>query len=377
MKASLRIGITLLLALVMHGFGFAQSPLTTSLGGLTNVRTGITEEFTVTTQGGTGQMVRGRFDFTPYQEGDIVLQYRAPGAQEYTTLTVGAEGVVMFGPEAGFAYPATATTHDFKIFFNREDTYNYTLDLVTTDATPQTVATTTGSVVVTQPTQFPTIDGTLDVVDQQKEITTAQPEDWQIFVTANQFAGVKGNIQMVLANPEQRNNITLLYDANRAATTGAEVDFQPLTFNEQGVATIGPAEGESLPQGGISQLMRISFSQAGTYGYSLRFTRAGDNTVLASVQESVEVATVAGIDDMIGNSRISVYPTLTSGAVRVELGDIRNAKVAVTDMLGRVVLQIDNATGSVQLSTSNLAKGTYFVKITKGNDVAGSRFIVR
>ncbi|WP_439881192.1 T9SS type A sorting domain-containing protein [Pontibacter sp. MBLB2868] len=375
MKTSLRIGITLLLAMVVQGYGFAQSVATT-LGGLTNVRTGITEEFTVTTQGGSEQMVRGKFDFTPYQEGDIVLQYKAPGAQEYTTLATDPTGIIMFGPETGFTFPATATTHDFKIFINRADTYNYTLDLVTVEATPQTVATTNGAVTVTTPTQFPTIDGTLDVVAQQKGLVVNQADEWQILVNANEFAGVKGNIQVVLANPAQSANITLLYDAKRATTTGGDPDFQPLTFNEQGIATIGPAEGEVLTADGINQLMKASFTQAGTYSYTLRFRR-DEGTTLASVQETVTVSIVAGIDDMIGNSRITVYPTITNGSVRIDLGDVRNASIAVTDMLGRTVLRVDSAAGSVQLNTAELAKGTYFIKVIKGNDVAGSRFIVR
>lgn len=375
MKASLRIGITLLLALVMQGYGFAQS-VTTTLNTLTNVRTGITEEFTVTTEGGSGQMVKGQFDFNPYQEGDIVLQYKAPGAQEYTTLTPGADGVFTFGPAEGFSFPATATAHNFKIWFNRPATYDYTLSLMTVGDSPETVASATGSVAVTAPTQYPTINGTLDVVAREKELVINQPEIWQILVDANDFYGVKGNIKIALASPAQRDNITLLYNANRASTTPEEDNYQPLVFNDQGIATIGPEGGETLPASGLNQVMKISFSQAGTYPYTISFVRE-DGTPLATVSESVTVATVAGIDDMIGNSRISVYPTLSSGDVRVELGDVRNAKVAVMDMLGKVVLQIDNATGAVQFSTAGLSKGTYFVKIIKGNDVAGSRFIVR
>ncbi|WP_299822465.1 T9SS type A sorting domain-containing protein [uncultured Pontibacter sp.] len=377
MKTPIRLCIALLLALMAQSYSFAQTPtVSTTLNTITNVRSGITEEFTVTTQGGSGQMVVGRFDFDPYQQDDIVLQYKGPGQEEYTTLAMSTEGVAIFGPEQGFAYAAAATTHNFRILFARGITYNYTLSLVTVGATPETVATASGTVAVTTPTQFPTIDGTLDNVSQQKGIVVSQAEEWQIFVTTNQFAGVMGNIQIVLGTPAQRNNITLQYNANRAATTAEEVDFQPLAFNEQGIATIGPATGERLTEEGIEQLMRVTFAQPGDYTYTLRFLRTDGNT-LATVTETVTATGVAGIGDMIGNTRISVYPTLANGAVRVDLGEVRNASIAVTDMLGRVVMQLEKASGSVNLNTSGMAKGTYFVKVIKGKEVAGSRFIVR
>ncbi|MEJ8801139.1 T9SS type A sorting domain-containing protein [Pontibacter sp. H249] len=375
MKTILRLGIALLVAVIVQSYSFAQT-VTTSLGTLTNVRVGITEEFTVTTQGGSDQLVRGRLDFDPFAAGDIVLLYKAPGGEEYTTLAIDENGVATFGPEAGFAFSSAATTHSFRILFDEATAYSYKIDMVTVGAAPQTLATTSGTVTVTVPTQFPTIDGTLDEVDRQGDILVNQPVAWEIYVTTNQFEGVRGNIQIVLANPAQRDNITLLYNTNRAATTPEEVNFQPLEFSEAGIATIGPEDGEALTEDGIRQLMRVTFGVAGSYAYTLRFQRVDGNR-LAFVDETVTVTNVAGIDDMIGNTRISVYPTLTNSTVRVDLGNVRNAKIAVTDMLGRVVMQRENATGIVDLSTDGMAKGTYFVKIIKGNDVAGSRFIVR
>jgi hypothetical protein len=373
MKTPLRIGITLLLALVVQGFGFSQS-ITTTLSSISNPKTGIESQFAVTTEGGNGQMVRGRLTFSPYAVNDLELQYKAPQAQEYTTLTIGSDGVVMFGPESGFAFAAATTTHDFKVKFNTGKTYNYSLDLRTTGATPQNAVSASGNLTVNT-FQESTINGTLDIIDQEEGLQSNKIIEWQILVDPKDRAGEKGNIQIELANPQQRNNITLMYDVRRAITNGGDPDFQPLTFNENGIATIGSQEGEQLTSSGINQIMRVNFSQGGTYNYTIRFLR-DDNNPIALVQESVNVANVAGIKDMIGNTRISVYPTLVSGSVRIDLGEINNAKISITDMLGRVVLQMNNATGPVQINTSEFAKGTYFVKVVKGSDVAGSRFIV-
>ncbi|GAB3199318.1 hypothetical protein GCM10027293_18160 [Pontibacter aydingkolensis] len=362
----------MLLAVIVQGYSFAQT-ISTTLGTLTEVKTGNTRDFTVTTQG-SGQGVIGRIDFDPYVANDIILQYQAPGTTQYVNVPVNANGVAEFGP---FTLTQESVVHNFKILFNRGDTYGYTLGLFDS-ATPTAAvgSAVTGSVTVAT-TQEATIDGTLDTIDNTEPgVETGKDFVWTIFVTSGDRVGENVNIQIKLDDPAQRNNFTLEYDANRAITNGGEINMQPLTFNELGIATIGPAAGEALVAGGIEQVMRINFTQPGTYSYRLQLRR-DDGNILAFTNETITVTGVAGIDDMIGGSRISVYPTLADGAVRVDLGDVRNASISVTDMLGRVVMQRDNASGAVNLNTRNLAKGTYFVKVIKGNDVAGSRFIVR
>ena len=376
MRTPLRLCFALFLAFIVQGYSFAQT-VTTTLGGLTDVKTGITEDFTVTTQG-SGQVVRGKFTFSPFVANDIILQYQAPGTTQYTNLTVGADGVVYFGPEAGFTLSTTAVNHSFKILFNTARNYNYTLELVTVGASPQTVATANGTLSVST-LQEPTINSTLDQITTALE--TGQNIEWQILADANDRAGDKVNIEIALNDPAQRNNFTMEYDVNRAIMNpGQTVDFQPLTFGADGIAKIGPEGGETLTtienNPDINQIMRIRFTQPGTYSYTIRLRRDDDN-IIAFVNETVTVTGVAGIGDMIGSTRIRVYPTLTNGAVRVDLGDVRNASISVSDMLGRVVMQLENAAGAVNLETHRLAKGTYFVKVVKGNDVAGSRFIVR
>lgn len=374
MKTPLRLCLVLVLMALAQSYAFAQT-ITTSLSSLTNVKTGITQEFSVTTSGPTAQSVVGKLDFDPYQANDIILQYQAPGATEFTTLTLDANGIATFGP---FALTQTDAVHNFKILFNRADNYSYSLRMFeAANPTNPVGAAATGSVAVTT-LQEPTIDGTLD---NYPTLETNNNIEWQIFVEANDRAGDKANIEIALATPAQRNNFVLEYDVNRAIMNPSlPVNFQPLTFNEDGIARIGPAEGETLTaiagSSDINQIMRIRFTQPGTYAYSIRLRR-DDGNIIAFVNETVTVTGLAGMDDMIGSTRISVYPTLVSDAVRVDLGDVRNASIVVTDLLGRTVMQLKNKTGVVDLNTNGLAKGTYLVKITKGNDVAGARFVVR
>ena len=378
MKTPLRFCIALLLMVFMQGYSFAQT-ISTTLNDLTNVKTGITREFSVTTSGPTAQSVLGKLDFTPFNTNDIILQYQAPGATDFTNLSIDANGVATFGP---FTLTQTNAVHNFKILFNRGDTYNYTLGMVDATNTSTAVGSSvSGSVTVTT-LQEPTINSTLDNIDQDPNggLETGRDIEWQILADANDRAGEKANIEIALADPAQRNNFTLFYDVRRAIMNGGEPDFQPLTFNSDGVAVIGPEGGETLVaianNPDINQILKINFMQPGTYTYTVRLRRDEGN-IIASVNETVTVTGVAGMDDMIGDTRISVYPTLANGNVRVDLGDVRSADIIVTDVLGRVVMQVEKASGAVQLNTSSIAKGTYFVKIVKGKDVAGSRFVVR
>ncbi|RIJ36649.1 T9SS type A sorting domain-containing protein [Pontibacter oryzae] len=371
MKAALQFFLILVAVMLVSSASMAQT-VTTTLGQLEGVKTGQEKEFTVTVDAaGQTATVRGRLAFTDYQKDQIgQIQYKAPGEEAYMNLSIANDGIIMFGPENGFAL--ANGVHSFKIRFNAGRTYPYTIALVNT-ANGQNVVTTSGSVVVQQ-TAEPTIDGTLDIIS---DVTADKDILWQVLVRPNDRAdnGDMVNLVIKLQNPEQRNNFTLMYNANREAQTEEEAQYSTVTFDETGMAVIGPEGGEEM-KGDYKYYFKINFAAAGTYNYALNLHRV-DGNVLASVNETVMVATVAGLDDMIGDTRVAVYPTVSDGMVRLNLGKIRNANVAVVDILGRQVLELNRANGVVEINTKKFAKGTYFVKVFAGNDVASSRLIVK
>lgn len=371
MKAALHFFMTLIAVALASSASMAQT-LTTTLGNLEAVKTGQEKEFTVTVDAaGQTATVRGNLTFTDYQKDQIgQVQYKAPGETAYTNLSVTDNGVIAFGPEAGFAL--ASGVHSFKIRFNAGRTYPYTIALVNTGSS-QNVATASGSLVVQQ-TAEPTIDGTLDIISN---VTTDKDILWQALVSPNDRAddGDMVNLVIKLNNPEQRNNFTLMYNSNREAQTEEEAQYTTVTFDETGTAVVGPEAGELMPAN-YKYYFKINFAASGTYNYALNLRRVG-GTVLASVNETVMVATVASLDDMIGDTRVAVYPTVSNGSVRLNLGKIRNANVAVIDMLGRQVLEMNKANGMVEIDTKKFAKGTYFVKVFADNDVASSRLIVK
>jgi Secretion system C-terminal sorting domain len=220
-------------------------------------------------------------------------------------------------------------------------------------------------------TQEPTIDGTLD---SYPSLAIDQDIPWQAHIKGFERQGDNVNLEIKLHNPAQSENFTLHYNSNREATTEEEANYSEVSF-DNGIAMVGPEGGEPLPES-YKEYFKINFSAPGTYRYDLILRRA-DGNALATVTETVTVGTVAGIDDMIGGTRVAVYPTVSQGTVKLSLGSIRNANVAVLDMLGRKVLELNNANGTVEINTQQYARGTYFVKVMAGNDIASSRLIVR
>lgn len=222
--------------------------------------------------------------------------------------------------------------------------------------------------------QEPTIDGTLDVISEQGNLVVGSDIQWQALIKSFIRAGEKANLEIRLHNPAQSDSFTLFYNSNREAATEEEAVYSQVMF-DNGVAVVGPEGGEELPES-YREYFKINFSEAGIYTYDL-ILRRDDGNALATTTETVTAGTVAGIDDMIGGTRVAVYPTVSQGTVKLSLGNIRNAKVAVTDILGRKVLEMSNANGTVEINTQQYARGTYFVKVMAENDVASSRLIVR
>lgn len=212
----------------------------------------------------------------------------------------------------------------------------------------------------------PTINGTLDLV---QDLSVNQEARWDVFITAGDRAGEKVNIKITLDDPAQSQNFTMEHALDASGTA-----WEPVTFNAEGVAIVGPEGGKALADS--QEYFRVTFTQAGIYKYRLDLLR-DDANVIATMTEATRVSTVAGTDDMIADTRIMAYPTISSGTVNVDLGQLRNAEMHVVDMLGRKVYSASKISGAATIDTRQLGKGLYFVKVVKDGDAAALRFIVQ
>lgn len=371
MKRTLQFFVVLVALFFVQSDAFAQSVATT-LNNAPGLRLGVWEEFTITTQAGdkADTDVRVRFTFPSITAGNVRLQFQDPETEEYADVEVSAAGVAFLGPEAGFKL-ANDAVYKFKILFGTSKTYAYALDLVTTGAEPKVVATATGTVEVGGFAE-PTLDSSLD---QLEDVKKDEERFFNVFVTAGERAGEMVNVRIKLDDPAQRDSIALQYVINPDYVDADANVFSDLVFDENGIATIGPEGGEPLKDTDI--LFKAVFAADDTYSYQLQLLRE-DQNIIAQRNESVTVGrTTTGIDDMIGGRRVAVYPTVSEGLVRLDLGNIRNASVLIVDVMGRKALELNKVNGKAEINTQRFARGTYYVKVYAGKDVAISRLIVR
>lgn len=218
----------------------------------------------------------------------------------------------------------------------------------------------------------PGINSTLDNPDVN--VVVNQEIFYDLFVDARDRAGEVMAIRIKLENPEQRQYITMHYTIDPDRNSPTTPEFTPLTFNEEGIGYIGPAEGAPLKD--YSIIIRATFTQAGRYSYRLQLER-NDLNIMADNLELVKVSTTTGIDDMIENTRIIAYPTVSEGTINLDLGQVRNADVQIVDMLGRTVYNASKVSGLTTIDTHKMGKGLYIIKVVKGNDAAAMRFIVK
>ncbi|TXK44656.1 T9SS type A sorting domain-containing protein [Pontibacter qinzhouensis] len=317
----------------------------------------------------TADLVYLRYVFTNPAQRDKVRLYIAPDPEgtppAFMALTKDDQGNFLYAPEGGFLLTGTSTSQAnllMRINFAEAGTYEYKVDLVHA-TNGVVVATVLENVTVTQGA---TISSTLH---NMQNIVKGTATDFTVAITEGVTADGPVRIRFTLADPEQAANVMLM------AETGTAGEYETLTLQD-GALWYGPEAG--LPLKDATFKFRVQFAEAGNYAYTIQLIKMTSNRrVLAMADEMVEVLTVTSAKDKIENSQIVAYPTVSNGSVRVDLGSVRDAQIAVVDMLGKTVLTIDRANGSAEINTLRLANGIYFIRVMKGNEVAVSRFVVR
>lgn len=223
-----------------------------------------------------------------------------------------------------------------------------------------------------QNTNEPTIDSPLDQIQTLSSVDE-DGLDYSIIVTGNNKEGDRVKIRMVLDNPADASKFTLIRLVENVPTV-------PIVFDAEGIAILNGGEFYTLTETADvnAAVLNIKFNTPGIYSYELQLLRE-DGNILARTKETVRVAGVAGIDDMIENTQVKVYPVpvASQDEVTLSLGELKNASIIVMDVLGKPVYQADKLSGSARISTLGFAKGVYFVKVIKGTEAAMVRMLVQ
>ena len=63
-------------------------------------------------------------------------------------------------------------------------------------------------------------------------------------------------------------------------------------------------------------------------------------------------------------NNLIVYPNPTTGNISINLGDIKNAGISISNITGKVVYTLNKINKTiVEISLAEFSKGVYFVKI--------------
>ena len=243
----------------------------------TKATVGEEKDFTVTTTAkeAAGELVRVKITLSdPTQKDNIALQYQEINDGNYYALPFDENGETWYGPETGF--PLGDVSSNFKVSFAAQGTYMYKLAVVkVSDGT--VVASTMKHVKVEASENAPTI-----VSDLGTKATVGEEKSFTVSTTAQEAAGELVRVKITLSDPTQKDNIALQYQEIN------DGNYYGLPFDENGEAWYGPEAG--FPLSDASSNFKVTFTAPGTYGYKLELVKVSDGSVLATVDENVNVA---------------------------------------------------------------------------------------
>ncbi|MFZ3171039.1 MAG: fibronectin type III domain-containing protein [Carboxydocellales bacterium] len=306
------------------------------------IETGTVYNFSVSTKANSdaGKLVRVKVALAdPLQRDKITLKYRENDGT-FLPLTFNDRGETWFGPAAGFPLLNTAT--DFKVAFAEPGTYGYTLEIVTLTgdgAIDEILAATMKSVSVKAAYLPPVITDNLGT-----KADLGMEQAFRVSTTPNSDQGTVVRVRVTLADPADRENISLKYK-------DTDNTYQLLSFDAQGVTWFGPAGGFPLAET-ITEFT-VSLSAAGNYGYKLEIVELAGGKVLAAAEKCIEAATVYRapvINDTLGLRPIAgkVYDFEVSTTANSEAGQLVRVKVVLADagQAGKITLQYKETDGN-------------------------------
>lgn len=129
------------------------------------------------------------------------------------------------------------------------------------------------------------------------------------------------------------------------------------------------------------------------YGVGVLSVTLGSTTLLSdpsygggvtSKFNYTRVTTPVGVNqtqEAAGNVRLYPNPTSDNLSIEFNLADATDLNIEITNSLGQVVSKVSNGNAAagfhnIQVSTANLASGTYFVRFLDGNKATAQRFTV-
>lgn len=87
-------------------------------------------------------------------------------------------------------------------------------------------------------------------------------------------------------------------------------------------------------------------------------------------------STIVGIEDIsLEKKTLNIYPNPTNDQIKVDLLEIENAFITITNSIGQIVFYSNNASGLTTIDVSMLSSGIYFLQATANKNILRSTFV--
>ncbi|MFT6922960.1 MAG: hypothetical protein ACJA1C_001968 [Crocinitomicaceae bacterium] len=120
----------------------------------------------------------------------------------------------------------------------------------------------------------------------------------------------------------------------------------------------------------------------GTASYSVGqvvyTTVIGTNGSIAQgVQQPYEISTTVGVNEMSINLELSVYPNPTTNYLTLKVEDNSDLNFQLIGLQGTVIENNKVNSNSTTINVENLPTATYFLKVTKNNQIVKTFKIIK
>ena len=106
----------------------------------------------------------------------------------------------------------------------------------------------------------------------------------------------------------------------------------------------------------VSPSVSTTYSASGTSTYGC----VGSNTLQLNVTECTNIKTIAS------KAAIKVYPNPNNGEFTIELTNINNSNITITNVLGQII-KTQKAELINQINLNAIEKGIYFINVMENN----------
>ena len=103
----------------------------------------------------------------------------------------------------------------------------------------------------------------------------------------------------------------------------------------------------------------------------------GYRSNLINSNVTVNCTGTVGINNLLGNNQINIYPNPTQGKILIQnLIQTSNNSIIIRNILGEIILNSDNKNNLVTLDISHLENGVYFIEVSSNNGIRIEKVIL-